>query len=212
MTGPRVHGFVYHINSIQHLSLWRWLQESLKNPQIQKKQLDINKHNKPIVNLRVSISSATLPWDHPLPNLNLHFPATGSSQVLAGLKVYFAHSKKLVQSKGRLWQPKIWHLLLFLLGPLGIQYRNYTLEVNQKHPAPPNSQGRPPNVKGDKVKKRPTASVAQWEACRNQRNTTNHQKHWWNARDFLFAARTLIGVPSRVITYLWYFPHPSDSK
>ena len=103
-----------------------------------------------------------------LANLNLHFPATASSQVLAGWK-YIMHSKKLVQRETM--TSKIWHLLLFQLGPLGIQYRNYTLDVNQKHPAPPNSQGRPPNVKGDKVKKRPTASVAQWEACRNQRNT-----------------------------------------
>jgi len=125
---------------------------------------------------------------------------------------YIMHSKKLVKREDM--TTKIWHLLLFQLGPLGIQYRNYTLEVNQKHPAPPNSQGRPPNVRADKVKKWPTPSVAQWEACRNRWNT----REWSSSvgkfltnfgcgtlrigwrYDSLFSTRTLIGVPSRVVT------------
>lgn len=93
------------------------------------------------------------------------------------------HFKKLVQRETM--TTKIWHFLLFQLGPPGIQYRNYTLEVNQKHPAPPNSQGRPPNAKGDKVKKRPTASVAQWEACRNRWNTREWSSSVSNFRQIL---------------------------
>ena len=93
-TGPRVYGFLYYITSNPHLSLWRWLQESLKNPQIQEKRLDINK---PIVNPRVSISpggpQCNFTLGSSLANLNLHFPATASSQVLPGLKVYEALQK-----------------------------------------------------------------------------------------------------------------------